>query len=60
METLYRRFRMKDGSKRYLPTVRGRHHRKLFKRAREAQAFSLRLRDRHQRLKKAQAAAHDL
>ena len=55
MEKLYRKMTLKNGSKRYVPTIKGKRW-LLFKRADDAQAHSLKVRARYHRLKQAEYA----
>lgn len=54
MKNLYKKFRLRDGRKVYVPTIAGKR-RRLYKRASEAQAHSEKVWARYQRLKAAAA-----
>lgn len=55
MEKLYYRLRTRDRSKWYMPTIRGKHNIKVYRRAHDAQDAAIKLRDRYKRLRQAEA-----
>lgn len=55
-ERLYSKFVMRDGRKLYAPTIHAKHRTLLYRKASDAQAHSMAVRTRYERLKAAARA----
>jgi len=53
-EKLYTKLRLRDGSKVYVPTIHAKHRTLVYRKASAAQAHSIAVRTRYERLKAAE------